>query len=126
MRIIVLGGDGYLGWPTAMHLSAQGHDVAVVDNFIRREYDLEIGAQSLTPIKSLEERVATWEAITAHPIALYVGDLTDAEFTHGFVEDFAPDTIVHFAEQRSAPFSMIDQRHAVHTQVNNVVGTLNV
>jgi len=109
-----------------MHLSAAGHDVAVSDNMIRRRYDEELGASSLVPIDTLESRLRTWRSVTGRDMGLYVGDLTDAVFTHDMVEDFRPDTIVHFAEQRSAPYSMIDQAHAVHTQVNNVVGTMNV
>ncbi|MBV8429755.1 MAG: NAD-dependent epimerase/dehydratase family protein, partial [Solirubrobacterales bacterium] len=126
MRILVLGGDGYLGWPTALHLSAQGHDVAVNDNFARRGYDEEMGVESLVPIASLDERVETWHQISGNPIKAYVGDLCDPAFVHQMVRDFRPETIVHFAEQRAAPYSMIDQAHAVYTQTNNVVGNLNV
>ncbi len=126
MRILVLGGDGYLGWPTALHLSALGHDVAVNDNFARRGYDEEMGVESLIPIATLDERVATWHQISGNAIKTYVGDLTDAAFVHQMVGDFRPETIVHFGEQRAAPYSMIDQAHAVYTQTNNVVGNLNV
>jgi UDP-sulfoquinovose synthase len=126
MRILILGGDGYLGWPTAMHLSAAGHDVGVADNFVRRTFDDELGVSSLVPIQSLVDRVATWTELTGKNIDIFVGDLTDGPFVHRMVADFAPDTIVHYAEQRSAPYSMIDQQHAVYTQTNNVVGTLNV
>jgi len=126
VRILVLGGDGYLGWPSALHLSAGGHDVAIADNFVRRAYDLELGVDSLVPIASPTERVAAWRDLTGRDLPLYRGDLTDAVFTRQMIEDFRPDTIVHFAEQRSAPYSMIDQKHAVYTQHNNVVGTLNV
>ena len=126
MRILVLGGDGFLGWPSAMHLSAAGHLVAVGDSMIRRRYDEELGVESLVPIAGLAERVRAWSEVSGQSIGVYEGDLTDPVFTHDMVEDFRPDTIVHFAEQRSAPYSMIDQAHAVHTQVNNVVGTLNL
>jgi UDP-sulfoquinovose synthase len=126
MNILVLGGDGYLGWPTALHLSALGHHVTVVDNLVRREYDVEMGVGSLVPISSLEQRVATWHEVSGHQIDLRIGDLTDAAFTYAAVADSAPDAIVHFGEQRSAPYSMIDREHAVYTQVNNVVGTLNL
>src|SRR5947209_1420269 len=126
MRILILGGDGYLGWPTALHLSALGHEVAVADNFARRGYDEEMGVESLVPIHSLEERIAAWGEISGHTLKSYVGDLCDPDFTHAMVRDFHPDTIVHFGEQRAAPYSMISQRHAVYTQTNNVVGTLNV
>ncbi|HYA69230.1 MAG TPA: NAD-dependent epimerase/dehydratase family protein [Acidimicrobiales bacterium] len=126
MRILVLGGDGYLGWPVALHLSRRGHDVGIVDNFVRRSYDLEMGVESLVPIKGLQQRVRTWEAISGLEIAVFAGDLTDAEFVDDTFDRFVPDAVVHFAEQRSAPYSMIDRKHAVYTQVNNVVGTLNV
>ncbi|GLW09468.1 UDP-sulfoquinovose synthase [Microtetraspora sp. NBRC 13810] len=126
MRILVLGGDGYLGWPTALHLSQAGHDVAVADNFVRRQYDFELGADSLVPIESLQTRTATWHELTGKTIETFVGDLTEADFTYQMIRDFRPDTVVHFAEQRAAPYSMIDRKHAVYTQVNNVVGTLNL
>ncbi len=126
MRILVLGGDGYLGWPTALHLSALGHDVAVNDNFARRGYDEEMGVESLVPIATLDERLSVWTEVSGRVIASYVGDLCDAAFVHQMVRDFRPDTIVHFGEQRAAPYSMIDQAHAVYTQTNNVVGNLNV
>ena len=126
MRVLVLGGDGFLGWPTALHLSAMGHDVAVADSGIRRTYDTELGTSSLLPIGSLTDRILLWEAVSARRMGLYEGDLCDAAFVDAMVREFEPDTIVHFAEQRSAPYSMIDRAHAVHTQVNNVVGTLNV
>src|SRR5690606_38707168 len=126
MRILVLGGDGYLGWPTALHLSQCGHEVAVADNFARRQYDFELGVESLVPIESLQTRIATWHQITGKTIKPYVGDLTDAEFTYEMFRDFRPEAVVHFAEQRAAPYSMIDRKHAVYTQVNKVAGTLNV
>jgi UDP-sulfoquinovose synthase len=126
MRILVLGGDGYLGWPTALHLSQSGHEVAVADNFARRQYDYEMGVDSLVPIESLHTRARVWRELTGKEIAIYVGDLTDADFTYHLVRDFRPASIVHYAEQRAAPYSMVDRKHAVYTQVNNVVGTLNV
>jgi UDP-sulfoquinovose synthase len=126
MRILVLGGDGYLGWPTALHLSEVGHEVAVADNFARRHYDNEMGVESLVPIESLQTRVRVWHDLTGKTIGCYVGDLCDAEFTYHTVRDFAPDAIVHFGEQRAAPYSMVDRKHAVYTQTNNVVGNLNV
>ena len=126
MKILVLGGDGYLGWPTALHLSARGHEVTVVDNMVRREYDREMGVDSLVPIASLQDRVTRWEQVSGHAINVRIGNLTDAAFTYGVVAEAEPDAIVHFGEQRSAPYSMIDREHAVYTQVNNVVGNLNV
>ena len=126
MKIMVLGGDGYLGWPTALHLSERGHDVAVADNFARRQYDYELGAESLVPIEPLQTRIAAWQEVSGKRIGLYIGDLCDAEFTYQMIGEFQPDAIVHFGEQRAAPYSMIDRKHAVYTQTNNVVGNLNV
>ena len=125
MRVIVTGGDGYLGWPQAMYLSKRGYDVCVVDNFSRRLWDLEGGTESLIPIAPLHDRVAAWRETSGKSIQIAVGDLTDYAFISGVVRDFKPDAIVHYGEQRSAPFSMIDRRHSVLTQVNNLVGTLN-
>ncbi|TNC28174.1 NAD-dependent epimerase/dehydratase family protein [Amycolatopsis alkalitolerans] len=126
MRVLVLGGDGYLGWPTALHLSDAGYDVAVLDNLARRGYDEELGVDSLVPIADLETRVTAWEQVSGRRLACYVGDLLDAEFVLDTVREFAPGAIVHFAEQRAAPYSMIDRAHAVYTQHNNVIGTLNL
>jgi UDP-sulfoquinovose synthase len=126
MKILVLGGDGYLGWPTALHLSAEGHEVAVLDNFARRGYDNELGVESLVPIEPLQTRIAVWRELTGKTIGCYIGDLCDAQFTYDVIEDFEPQSVVHFAEQRAAPYSMIDRRHAVYTQQNNVVGNLNL
>jgi UDP-sulfoquinovose synthase len=126
MKICVLGGDGYCGWATALYLSGRGHSVSVVDNFIRRQWDFELGAQTLTPIQPLADRLRVWKELTGKSIRLFAGDLNDYEFLAGVIEDVQPDAVVHFAEQRSAPYSMIDRKHAIFTQVNNVVGTLNL
>jgi UDP-sulfoquinovose synthase len=126
MRISVLGGDGYCGWATALHLSARGHSVAIVDNFMRRQWDHELGVQTLTPIRPLAERLRVWQQLTGRHIELFSGDVSDYEFLASTIESFQPDSVIHFAEQRSAPYSMIDRKHAVSTQVNNVVGTLNL
>ncbi|MDI2032774.1 NAD-dependent epimerase/dehydratase family protein [Saccharopolyspora sp. TS4A08] len=126
MRILVLGGDGYLGWPTALHLSDCGHEVAVADNYARRGYDHEMGVESLVPIESMQVRLNAWNEVSGKTIKHYYGDLVDEHFTYEMIADFRPDTIVHFAEQRAAPYSMIDRKHAVYTQQNNVVGNLNV
>ncbi len=126
MRILVLGGDGYCGWPTALYLSHRGNEVAILDNFLRRLWDHEIGAQTLTPIRPLPERLRAWHQLTGKIIESLVGDVTDYEFLSSVFRGFEPEAVVHFAEQRAAPYSMIDRQHAVFTQVNNVVGTLNV
>jgi len=126
MRVLVAGGDGFCGWPTALYLSAQGHEVSIVDNLSRRSWDEELGTESLTRISDLETRVGRWEELTGREIGVAVGDLADERFVHETIAGFKPDAFVHFAEQRSAPYSMIDRSHAVFTQVNNVVGTLNL
>jgi UDP-sulfoquinovose synthase len=126
MKIAVLGGDGYCGWATALYLSAKGHSVAIIDNFVRRQWDHELSAQTLTPIQPLSERLRSWCRLTGRTIDYFVGDVTDYDFLLTALKSFEPESIVHFAEQRSAPYSMIDRKHAVFTQVNNVVGTLNV
>ncbi|MCL6562465.1 MAG: NAD-dependent epimerase/dehydratase family protein [Firmicutes bacterium] len=126
MRAVILGADGYLGWPTALRFSARGWDVAVVDNGVRRRLDQELGTASLVPIASFSERIAGWAALSGHRLRAYEGDLTDGAFVERLVQEVRPEVVVHFAEQRSAPYSMIDRAHAVYTQVNNVVGTLNL
>ena len=125
-RILILGGDGYLGWPTAMALSQAGHQVDVVDNFAKRQWELEIGVRPLFPIPTLQERIRAWREVTGLDIGLSVGDLADYGFVESVVRDVRPDTIVHYGEQPSAPYSMIDVRHATYTQANNVIGNLNV
>ena len=126
MKIAVLGGDGYCGWATALYLSAKGHNVAIVDNYIRRQWDHELSAQTLTPIQPLGDRLRTWSRVSGKTMELFIGDICDYDFLYSTLKTFEPEAIVHFAEQRSAPYSMIDRKHAVFTQVNNVVGTLNV
>ena len=126
MRVLVLGGDGYLGWPTALHFSARGHEVAVVDNFARRRWHRERATASLTPIASLPDRIDAWREVSGRDIVAHFGDITDASFLDGVIADFLPEAVVHYAEQASGPYSMISREHAVETQVNNVVGTLNL
>src|ERR1700758_3296181 len=126
MRIAILGGDGFCGWATALYLSSKGHSVAIIDNFVRRLWDYELGVQTLTPIRPLSERLNVWHQLTGKPIELFVGDVCDFDFLGSMIKTFEPEAVVHFAEQRSAPYSMIDHKHAVFTQVNNVVGTLNL
>lgn len=126
VRIIVAGGDGFCGWPTALYLSNQGHDVTIIDSLIRRKWDHELHSNSLTPITTLEERVNCWCKLTGKKIKAYFGDLNHYDFLREILIQTKPNAFVHFAEQRSAPYSMIDREHAVFTQINNVVGTLNV
>lgn len=126
MRVLVLGGDGYLGWPTALHFSAQGHEVAALDNFSRRRYHLELGSDSLTPIRTLHERLKAWREVSGRSVEAYIGDIADYAFIERVIREFQPQALIHYGEQPSAPYSMIDRDHAVFTQSNNVTGTLNV
>jgi UDP-sulfoquinovose synthase len=126
MRILILGGDGYLGWPTAMRFSSRGHEVAVVDNFSRRRWHVENSTDSLTPIASLDDRVDAWRELTGNEIRAFVGSIEDAEFLDGVLADTRPEAIVHYGEQPSAPFSMRSRRDAIETQYTNVIGTLNL
>jgi len=126
MKIAVLGGDGYCGWPTALYLAAKGHQVSIVDNYIRRQWDHELGVQTLTPIRPLAKRLEVWNELTGKQIDLHVGDITDYDFLSSYIQAFEPEAVIHYAEQRAAPYSMIDRKHAVFTQVNNIVGTLNL
>jgi UDP-sulfoquinovose synthase len=126
MRVLILGGDGYLGWPTAMRFSGKGHEVAVVDNFARRRWVEEMGGDSLTPIVPLEERIEAWREVSGKRITSYVGDLAEDTLAADVVVDFQPDTIIHYGEQPSAPWSMRSVDHAVTTQQNNVVGSLKL
>ena len=126
MRILILGGDGYLGWPTAMYFSARGHEVTVVDNFAKRQWELEEGIEPLLPIPTLHRRIARWKEITGKSIQMKVGDLCNHRFVYKLLEQTQPDAIVHYAEQPSAPYSMQSRQTAVYTQTNNVVGTLNL
>src|ERR1051325_9663117 len=106
MRVLVLGGDGYLGWPTAMHFSERGHDVAVVDNFNRRRWVEAQGSDSLTPISSLEERISAWKEVSGKEIASHVGAIEDPNFLEGVISGFKPEAIIHYGQQPSAPYSM--------------------
>ncbi|MFN3360293.1 MAG: UDP-sulfoquinovose synthase [Pseudanabaenaceae cyanobacterium] len=126
MRVLVVGGDGYCGWATALYLSNRGYEVAIVDNLIRRYWDIELGVDTLTPIAPIRERLQRWQEITGKVIPFYQGDIQDYSFVSRVFKEFSPEAVVHFGEQRSAPYSMIDREHAVMTQVNNIVGTLNI
>jgi len=126
MRILVLGGDGYLGWPTAMYLSRRGHRVGVVDNFSKRLSELEVGSEPLIPIHTLHERVRIFGEVAGVEIPLHVGDLRDYQTVESLVREFRPEAMVHYGEQPSAPYSMMDPVRTAYTQANNVIGTLNV
>ena len=126
MRVLILGGDGYLGWPTALRFSGKGHAVTVVDNFARRRWHLDAGTDSLTPITSLDERITAWREVSGKTIDAQVGDIAEGTFVADVVRDVQPDTIIHYGQQPSAPFSMQSVDHAVLTQQSNVIGTLKL
>ena len=126
-RILVLGGDGFCGWPTSLYLSGQGNDVTIADNLSRRRIDDELEVTSLTPIRTLDERVAAWEEISGRPIATEVLDVArDYDGLLALLERLRPDAIVHFAEQRAAPYSMKSSAHKRYTVDNNVNATHNL
>ncbi|GAB2223398.1 hypothetical protein Droror1_Dr00017539 [Drosera rotundifolia] len=125
-RVMIIGGDGYCGWATALHLSNKGYEVAIVDSLVRRLFDHQLDIDSLTPISSIHNRIRRWKSLTGKTIDLHIGDICDFEFLAESFKSFEPDAVVHFGEQRSAPYSMIDRSRAVYTQHNNVIGTLNV
>ncbi|MFN2450139.1 MAG: NAD-dependent epimerase/dehydratase family protein [Candidatus Baltobacteraceae bacterium] len=126
MKTLIVGGDGYCGWATALHLSAAGMDVAIADNFARRIWDAQLGLSSLTPTAYMRDRLETWSRLGMPPIAFHNVDVTDDAATRDLLTRTRPDAIVHFGQQRSAPYSMIDRDHAVRTLVNNTVGNLNL
>jgi UDP-sulfoquinovose synthase len=127
MRVLILGGDGFCGWPTALHLSAQGHEVAIADNQSRRRIDQELGAGSLTPIADIEARLTAWREISGQAIDFH--DLTvgkDYDGLLALLTAWRPDAIVHFAEQRAAPYSMKSAQHKRYTVDNNLNATNDV
>ncbi len=126
MKVLILGGDGYLGWPTALYFSNRGDEVAVLDNFAKRKWELEEGIEPLWAIPSLHRRVSIWQKLTGKVIRLFIGDLCDSRFVYHALETFKPDTIIHYGEQPSAPYSMQTRITALNTQINNVAGTLNL
>lgn len=126
MRVLILGGDGYLGWPTAMHFSARGDNVMVVDNFAKRKWELEEGFEPLMPIPNLHRRIEAWKEISGKEIKLEVADICNHRVLYNITERFHPDTIIHYGEQPSAPYSMESRERCVYTQINNITGTLNL
>jgi UDP-sulfoquinovose synthase len=126
MRVLILGGDGYLGWPTALWFSARGHEVSVVDNFARRRWVGSVGSDSLTPILDLDARIAAWEEGSGNRIASYVGSVADGDFLDGVLAETRPEVVIHYGQQASAPYSMASRRQAVETQHGNTIGNLNL
>ncbi|MFA6273123.1 MAG: NAD-dependent epimerase/dehydratase family protein [Candidatus Paceibacterota bacterium] len=126
-KILILGGDGYLGWPTAMHFSALGYEVAIADNLSKRLWEAEYDAQPLWQIPSIRRRGQLWKKISGKDIKIYIGDIANNHrFVYEMFREFQPDSIIHYAEQPSAPFSMHSREKAVFTQHNNIIGNLNV
>ena len=127
MRVLILGGDGYLGWPTAMHLSARGHDVAVADNYLRRQICLSADCEPLFAVPNMIRRVELWHDLRGgEKIACFIGDLKQWDFIDDLFRRFQPEAVIHYAEQPSAPFSMLDRESATLTLDNNLAVTLNV
>jgi UDP-sulfoquinovose synthase len=127
MKIAVLGGDGFVGWPTSLHLSEAGHEIHILDNLSRRWIDTELGVQSLTPMDSIQERTRIWHAETGRRIHFHLIDLAkDYELLKGWLAKHRPDAVIHFAEQRAAPYSMKSDRHKNYTVSNNVNATHNL
>jgi UDP-sulfoquinovose synthase len=126
MRVLILGGDGYLGWPTALRFSARGHDVSVVDNFVRRRWVDSVGSDTLTPILDLDARIAAWRETSGKEIRSFVGSVEEGEFLDGVVAETKPEVVIHYGQQASAPYSMASREQAVETQYGNVIGNLNL
>jgi UDP-sulfoquinovose synthase len=135
MRVLVIGGDGYCGWATALYLANRltgdespkpKFEVAILDSLVRRHWDMELCVETLTPIAPIQTRLQRWKDLTGKEIKLYLGDINNYSFLENTLKEFQPDAVVHFGEQRSAPFSMINREHAVLTQSNNVIGNLNL
>ena len=126
MKVLILGGDGYLGWPTAMNLTAHGHEVAVVDNYLRRNICREEDCEPLFDVPNLHTRVGRWESLSGYSIRIFIGDLCQWDFVESVFRRFEPEAIVHYAEQPSAPYSMLNRRAATLTLKNNLDVTANV
>ncbi|MEK7522824.1 MAG: NAD-dependent epimerase/dehydratase family protein [Patescibacteria group bacterium] len=126
MKLLVLGGDGYLGWPTAMYFTSKGYNVSVVDNYSKRLMELQIGVQPLLPISTLDQRTKTFYSLTGKKIQFFIGSLNDYNFFSKILKKIKPQVVIHFAEQPSAPYSMIDIERAKQTMDNNVLGTLTL
>jgi nucleoside-diphosphate-sugar epimerase len=126
MKVMIMGIDGYLGWPLSLYLSGRGHEVSGVDNFSRRKNVNEIGSWSATPIKPMEKRIEAYKKESGKEITFYKGDLTEEGFTDLVIQKEKPDCIVHLGEIPSAPYSMIDVSHCNYTQINNIIGHNNI
>jgi UDP-sulfoquinovose synthase len=126
MKVLILGADGYLGWPTSMYFSQRGHEVIAVDNYFRRNAGVELDCEPLIPTPNLLKRTALWEERTGKKITVHIGDITQYDFLLRIFQEYRPDAVVHYAEQPSAPYSMINREKAAFTLQNNLMGTLNI
>jgi UDP-sulfoquinovose synthase len=126
LKVLILGGDGYLGWPTAMNLSDSGHEVAVVDNYLRRNICREENVEPLFPVPNLHERIGIWESVSGHKMDVFIGDLTEWDFVEEVFKSFTPEGVIHYAEQPAAPYSMLNRRAAALTIKNNLMTTANI
>lgn len=126
MRLLILGGDGYLGWPTAMYLSRMGHDVSLVDNYFRRQACLELDIEPLFPVPSLPERAEIWQKVSGCELKVFIGDAANYPFLLDVFNKIKPDAVIHYAEQPSAPYSMLGQKEAIFTIQNNLTTTVNL
>lgn len=126
MKLLILGGDGYLGWPTAMHFALKDYDVSIVDNYSKRRMELLIGVQPLLSIATLDQRTKTFYRVTEKKIQYFIGSVNNYNFISMILKKIKPQVVIHFAEQPSAPYSMIDIERAKQTMENNVLGTLTL
>ncbi len=126
MKILILGADGYLGWPTCLYFSQREHEVIGIDNYFRRNAAVELDCESLIPTPNLIQRAKIWEDISGRNIKVHIGDITNYGFLLSLFREYNPDTVVHYAEQPSAPYSMIDRDKAAFTLQNNLISTLNI
>ncbi len=126
MKVFIAGVDGYLGWALSMYLTKRGHEVAGADAYYRRDWVQEMGSQSATPICNMTERLDAFRENFDKNLQFFKGDLTDYNFVENIIKHFKPDAIVHLGEMPSAPYSMVDIKHAAWTQTNNIIGTLNI
>jgi UDP-sulfoquinovose synthase len=126
LRVLISGADGYLGWPTCLYFSQRGHEVVGVDNYFRRDAAKELNCEPLIPVPNLDQRGRIWKDITGKTITVEIGDITNYDFLLSIFRKYNPDAVVHYAEQPSAPYSMIDRDKAAFTLQNNLISTLNI
>ena len=126
MRLLIMGGDGYLGWPTAMSFAAKGHEVCVIDNYLRRNIAQQTQSEALMPNPNLHDRAELFKTLTGHNVRVEIGDVADYRILSRLFEDFQPDTVIHYAEQPSAPYSMMGFDQASQTLNNNLNATMNL